>query len=709
METDKTKDQMEKDDNTESKDIKDDDQMNENKKDDVISKDQKDEVNNEGQKNEVKSNEELIIWEQQLLTLSGKLEQKQMELERKEILIKRHEKRLAVSEVQLQQKIEEFDEMQNFYKLVSGETFDNLEITSNGELIEIVCSDEEVCEEVNTPQKFSSLIDFPTQQQPSNQYLNENMPDLMDLLTNNSNYTSDISESIQTNITTNLSFSMSTIHDTNNVVDNVNEQNKEKETVAPFKDFHNENINTEDTSISSSQHIPIPVTVDTNQQKDIKSTNVNDLEFEELNLPTSTDPNSYEPKEYVFSNENQEQIAKSSKDDFWNEGKRSFGEKQTNQNVVMFASTRNFNGDKFQRFKEPKKVDVKDLVTMQSNPNQAINDSRHSKKKSRYSIMGQPICAHPNCNKTTSPKPEDFHVCVVCKTAYCDDHQDGVEIVIPPFKNQTSTKQVIKPFSICKECKLERPFLNAKQEIGIISNAWNDFALRRGSVLDKMKIDEKIVETGIAQLVARKQKGKFFKKKETAHNDDCPVCDALMNGGNKMKTVCEICVRNCCIGCSIHTTIAPTLIMGIQDPQAEYVRVVLCKKCYNCTQKKTKATLHESQKDDKLLDDMFNKYKEHTETLQRLNYELDEVVDSFKHKEDIMLFEQTENGYTNALNQVTQNISQLKKIEETAQKDYKKVITNLILAFSEVIQSNSLKHAQIFQRYTAKVKQLNLK
>ncbi|KAL7717762.1 FYVE-type domain-containing protein [Entamoeba marina] len=337
------------------------------------------------------------------------------------------------------------------------------------------------------------------------------------------------------------------------------------------------------------------------------------------------------------------------------------------------------------------------------------NSLHKEQKKLRFSVLGQPLCSYPGCNKTTSSNPDDFRCCVVCKIAFCTIHQHEIEIIVPNFQNHTSVDQVIKPFALCKECKNERSFLSPKTQIGVVSNYWNDFITRRNSVVNPLKLDDEIVQTGVSLLVEKKQNNSFSKKKESGCNTECPVCNVVMNSNDNGKSLCEICNRNCCIGCSISTTIAPTLIMGIKDPKAEYVHVVLCKKCYASTLKLTKVTQRETKKDGQMLANLHQRYQYETSLLISANNSLEETIEKLQDSQSLSECEKAETHYVSSLNQITRTIGHFKSIEQTSEGDHQKIITNLIVACCDVIHSCSLKHAQIFRRYQDKLLRLGLK
>ncbi|ELP88988.1 hypothetical protein EIN_492370 [Entamoeba invadens IP1] len=364
------------------------------------------------------------------------------------------------------------------------------------------------------------------------------------------------------------------------------------------------------------------------------------------------------------------------------------------QQMTMFASTPT--GGKVQklvRYQDPKIIEQKE---------------QNTKKKSKYSLMGQPLCSFPGCSKTTSTNPDNFCVCSVCKCSYCEQHKSELEIVIPSFKNLTSKKQVIKPYVICKTCKTTNDSGDTKQEMGVLMDKSVAFTHEREVMIQMIKKEEDNVEKGLEMLISRRQKGKLFQRKETGKNENCPVCDVLLNGPEHMNVTCDICLKKCCVGCSVNTTIAPTLIMGIQDPMAEYIKVVICKKCFACTKKKTMETKIEIKKSDQSLLNSHQKLAESEVMLKSLLKRLEDVVDSMKTKDDMKGFEQKETFYVDGLNDVTQLMVNCKKTAEGMDHDTKIIMSNLVIAFSSLIESSTTRHSMVYSRYVDKVKRLGL-
>ncbi|EKE42417.1 hypothetical protein ENUP19_0047G0069 [Entamoeba nuttalli] len=461
-------------------------------------------------------------------------------------------------------------------------------------------------------------------------------------------------------------------------------------------------------------NIPIP--------DDVK---INELEFEEMKLLSSTNQcNELEEQELqqieqemekekrdneLLKQELQQEVVQStptiSKQNYLNDsfectdsGYNNKVNTTTRAALSLFGTTKVVE-EKLNRYQEPKKIETKE----------SQGSTNIQKKKTRFTLTGQPICSYPGCSKTTSINPDDFCCCSVCKIAYCEQHKNKLEIIIPTFKNLTSKRQIIKPYVVCEDCKIQEDNSLDKQEIGVIINKWDVFEQKRKMVIGPMKEDEERVKKGLEHLIGRIQKGKLFGRKENGKNNICPVCDVLMNGADYMNVTCDICMRKCCVGCSIHTTIAPTLIMGIEDPMAEYIKVVICKKCYNCTRRKTNDTRVELKKRDQTLNNAHQKLIESEAMLKSLLKRLEDVVDNFKGVDDIKLFEQKEMFYVDGLNDVTNILTQLKSQKDNLDKDMKSIMNNLVIAYSSLIQNSSMKHAVIFSRYTTKVKQLNLK
>ncbi|ELP95255.1 hypothetical protein EIN_430610 [Entamoeba invadens IP1] len=328
------------------------------------------------------------------------------------------------------------------------------------------------------------------------------------------------------------------------------------------------------------------------------------------------------------------------------------------------------------------------------------------KTKTRYTMMGQPLCSYPNCNKTTSLSPEEFCVCSICHVAYCVEHKSELEIVIPTYKSLMSKKQALKPYVLCKECK-QLYNENENQHIGETKDYTLQFFEKRKSALEAVKSDEMVMTKGLENFLNKKpSKTNFlFARKEVGVNQVCPVCDIYMNGGDYMNVTCEVCLRKCCIGCSLHTTIAPTLIMGIMDPTPEYVKIVLCKKCYLATRRKSEKTRREA-KNHEFSGVFDSKSQDEAKKVTSCLNEIEEIVDKLKDKDDLKRFDEKENEYVKELEIMTNELIIMKKKAETLDKDSKTVMNNMIAACSVCVEECTTKHANVFARYKSKIKNL---
>ena len=352
----------------------------------------------------------------------------------------------------------------------------------------------------------------------------------------------------------------------------------------------------------------------------------------------------------------------------------------------------------------------------QSQQTNQTNQNNQTKQKQRFSTTMGKVCSYPNCKGICNQSHSDFCVCSLCNIGYCEQHKQHLQIIIPTFKNLTSKKQTIQPYVVCSRCKTKNDIYDhSQQERGTITDKFAEFTQRRKQMIDDMKVTEEMGQDGLGKLVTRIQTGKklFSRKdkevKESGKNSECCVCEVFMNGNEHMNVTCDICLKKCCVGCSKTTSIAPTLIMGIQDPNAEFIKVTLCKKCYQCTNRKTLDTRIELQKNDQTLINAHQKLMESEQMLYSLLKQLDETTERFQTLDDIKMFEQKEMFYVDGLNEVTNVLTQYKKQKEMMEKDKKSVMNNIIIAFSTLVHNVSLKHGIIFTRYTNKVKQLSSK